>query len=272
MTRTGHHPGHGRLHESRSRPRANPSTNAPTSGHLGACCLNASPATSAFQGETISETVAAILKGEPDWARLPAGTPAIIRSLLRRCLQKDKNKRQHDIADVRIEIDEAVSSLGLKELSIAARPKFSKWLLPLIGISLAAGAILGSLAISKLKPAAAAQRSHSVPFARCRPISNYRFRTLPPWPSLRTGPNSFMRLIKGFINDLFRAWKHPHPGDRRFRSSCASTRSFLPTASGLASRADSKILRVPVTGGNPLQSMRLHVFSRTCRFGDRTVF
>lgn len=60
----------------------------------------------AFEGETISDTIAAILKGEPDWEALPEGTPWSIRALLRRCLQKDPRRRLHDIADARIDIEE----------------------------------------------------------------------------------------------------------------------------------------------------------------------
>ncbi|MEO7145578.1 MAG: protein kinase [Bryobacteraceae bacterium] len=61
----------------------------------------------AFAGETISDTLAAVLKTDPDWSALPAGTPPPIRRLLRRCLEKDRKKRLHDIADARLEIDEA---------------------------------------------------------------------------------------------------------------------------------------------------------------------
>jgi serine/threonine protein kinase len=60
----------------------------------------------AFDGETISEIFAGILKGEPDWNRLPLGTPPAIRQLLRRCLQKNRTRRLHDMADARIEIEE----------------------------------------------------------------------------------------------------------------------------------------------------------------------
>ena len=60
----------------------------------------------AFTGETISDTMAAILEREPAWGSLPAQTPAGIRRLLRRCLHKDPNRRLHDIADARIEIDD----------------------------------------------------------------------------------------------------------------------------------------------------------------------
>ena len=54
---------------------------------------------SAFQGETMTETVASILKSEPDWTLLPAETPAMVRSLLQRCLQKDPGLRLRDIGD-----------------------------------------------------------------------------------------------------------------------------------------------------------------------------
>ncbi len=63
----------------------------------------------AFEGETASETIASILKGEPEWNELPAATHMDIRALIRRCLQKDRNRRQHDIADARIEIEETLA-------------------------------------------------------------------------------------------------------------------------------------------------------------------
>ncbi len=62
----------------------------------------------AFGGETVSDIVAAILGRDPDWQVLPEGTPSTIRVLLRRCLQKDPRLRLHDIADARIEIEEAL--------------------------------------------------------------------------------------------------------------------------------------------------------------------
>jgi len=57
-------------------------------------------------GETVSDAIAAVLSREPDWSELPAGVPPRIRTVLRRCLQKDQNKRLRDIGDVRLEIDE----------------------------------------------------------------------------------------------------------------------------------------------------------------------
>jgi Tol biopolymer transport system component len=63
----------------------------------------------AFPGETVSDTLAAILEREPDWSLLPADTPGPIRRLLRRCLEKDRKRRLQSAGDARIEIDEAQS-------------------------------------------------------------------------------------------------------------------------------------------------------------------
>jgi len=46
----------------------------------------------AFQGDDITDILAAVVRAEPDWQALPAATPAKIRDLLRRCLQKDKTQ------------------------------------------------------------------------------------------------------------------------------------------------------------------------------------
>jgi serine/threonine-protein kinase len=61
----------------------------------------------AFQGEDISLTLAEVMKSEPDWTLLPADVSVGIRAVLKRCLQKDPRQRLHDIADVRLLMDEA---------------------------------------------------------------------------------------------------------------------------------------------------------------------
>ncbi len=62
----------------------------------------------AFPGQTVSDHIAAILEHEPDWNALPATMPPVIQRLLQRCLEKDPKRRLHDIADARIEIDDAL--------------------------------------------------------------------------------------------------------------------------------------------------------------------
>jgi serine/threonine-protein kinase len=75
----------------------------------------------AFEGDDVSDTLAAVLRGEPDWDALPADTPTPIRKLLRRCLEKDRKRRLADIADARFEIDEALTAPSAAEVA-AAQP------------------------------------------------------------------------------------------------------------------------------------------------------
>jgi len=85
----------------------------------------------AFPGETLSDTIAAVLAREPDWQALPAKTPAKVRELLRQCLQKDANRRLNNIADARRTIEQAqrgwnrwrlaaVAAAGLALLAVGA--------------------------------------------------------------------------------------------------------------------------------------------------------
>jgi serine/threonine-protein kinase len=100
----------------------------------------------AFRGETLSDSVAAILEREPDWQALPATTPAQIRNLLRRCLQKDKNLRLRDAGDARIEIQETLTVPAMETKATAVPQQFKRWrrvaVLGLAGMAfLAVGAI-----------------------------------------------------------------------------------------------------------------------------------
>jgi len=63
-----------------------------------------------FHGEDVTDILAAVVRAEPDWQALPEATPLQVRSLLRRCLQKDRSVRLRDAGDARIEILEAVSA------------------------------------------------------------------------------------------------------------------------------------------------------------------
>jgi Tol biopolymer transport system component len=91
----------------------------------------------AFSGETISDTIAAILDREPDWTALPPGLPPEVQRLVRRCLQKDPRRRIHDIADARVELDEALDAASAPAASPmhaiwANRPMFAIFVLTLL--------------------------------------------------------------------------------------------------------------------------------------------
>ena len=61
----------------------------------------------AFDGEDISDTLAAVLRADPEWNALPPETNAAIRNILRLCLTKDVKLRVRDIGDVRLAMEGA---------------------------------------------------------------------------------------------------------------------------------------------------------------------
>jgi serine/threonine protein kinase len=80
----------------------------------------------AFKRETVSDTIAAVLEHEPDWQVLPTGTPAAVRELLQRCLQKDVNRRLNSIREIRSIIEESQRRLNRRRfIAIARRPRFA---------------------------------------------------------------------------------------------------------------------------------------------------
>jgi len=74
-------------------------------------------------GETVSDAIAAILTKDPDWNALPPNTPPLIRALLRRCLQKDPQKRLPHIGVARLEIDDAIAGPVASEAHRATDPR-----------------------------------------------------------------------------------------------------------------------------------------------------
>ncbi len=59
-----------------------------------------------FAGEDVTETLAGIIKGDPDWELLPTGTPPGVLFLLKKCLVKHRPSRLHHIADARVDLEQ----------------------------------------------------------------------------------------------------------------------------------------------------------------------
>ncbi len=100
---------------------------------------------SLFDGDTVSDTLAAVLRAEIDLKALPAATPAAIRRLLRRCLERNPKNRLHDIADARIVLDEVLTgAVQDAEATPVARPKRSwlPWAIAAAGVATAVVALL----------------------------------------------------------------------------------------------------------------------------------
>ncbi len=110
----------------------------------------------AFEGDTSSDVLAAVLKTEPDLAHLPRGLNPRIVDLLGRCLEKNPKKRWHAVADVRVELDTILERRAFTDEARAGgrssvRHLILRHALPIAG-ALAAGVIVGALAMGILQP------------------------------------------------------------------------------------------------------------------------
>ncbi len=83
----------------------------------------------AFAGETVSDTIAAVIAQDADWSALPADVPANVRRMMQRCLQKDPHRRLHDIGDARLEIEDALGGAPAEVTTPAiARRRRPSWI------------------------------------------------------------------------------------------------------------------------------------------------
>ena len=117
----------------------------------------------AFAGESVADTLALIFEADPDWGPLPPKTPAGVRELLRRCIQKDPNRRLRDVGDARIELDDSLSGqtreLPETELRVTRLKRRRR-----IGLAAAAvilAAVAGWLILNARQPAAPAGKAPS---------------------------------------------------------------------------------------------------------------
>jgi serine/threonine-protein kinase len=119
----------------------------------------------AFPGESVTDTLATVIRAEPDWSLLSASTPMRVRVLLQRCLQKDPKQRLRDIGDARISLDEVLSGVPEAAPSLVAvesSPR-RRWLWMACGIAalLIVGAATG-FTVWNLKPSAGKPVSRTV--------------------------------------------------------------------------------------------------------------
>jgi Tol biopolymer transport system component len=112
-----------------------------------------------FKEKSISDTLASVLKVDPDWNVLPDDVPGTIHRLLRRCLAKSPRQRLHDIADARIEIEGTLADPQAETTSIASpgRARARAWPV-LAAVLLLAGAAIGFGIGRGLAPEATEQR------------------------------------------------------------------------------------------------------------------
>ena len=238
----------------------------------------------AFEGEDVSETLASVLAREPKFDALPAETPAPVRRLIERCLEKDPRKRLRDIGDAMRRLDEemaAPEAAGDRAATAAAAtppgigPGIRRWLAPALAfvVGLAGGAWL-------LRPSPASTDEPGVvrftyappedgpapfqmPGQRDLTISTDGQQVLFRWGSSATGMSFALRRMDETETVPVRGTED------------ATAAFFSPDGQSIALVLDGRaIARIPVTGGRPqvLTESESPVFGATWTEDGRIIF
>ncbi len=209
-----------------------------------------------FRDETVSDTLASIIRSEPDWSVLPAETPAKIRDLLRRCLQKDPRRRLHDIADARLEIEEALAAPPEQvPAAVPSAPAKSRrapaavW----IGLGILVGAAAG-IFLSRLRTPGP-PRDTPISIHSVIPLpAETRLRAALIRPSLAFSPDGrklVFRAVRGqanqlFVRDLGNPDASPIPGTEG-----GFNPFFSPDGEWLGFFVGNTLKKVALSGGAP---------------------
>jgi serine/threonine-protein kinase len=200
----------------------------------------------AFAGPSVSDILAAVLTREPDWSAMPEASRARLEPLLRRCLNRDRSRRLHHAADVRLEMEEA----GQAPAASTKGPAGRRGLALIASLVLAAAAALGAW---HLKPAAPAKL---IPMARLAlslgssaPLAGLDF------PALALSPAgshlAYVASVDGRERLVLRALGEPLgmpiPGTEGARSPF-----FSPDGQWVGFFAGGKLKKVAVRGGEPV--------------------
>ncbi len=106
-----------------------------------------------FESPTVSDTLAAVLRADVEWSRLPATTPPHIVRLLRRCLERDPRRRLQAIGEARLALDELPAEPPPPQVA-PAPSRMNRWLAALAGVALLAAAGLGIVLATRRPPEA----------------------------------------------------------------------------------------------------------------------
>jgi Tol biopolymer transport system component len=196
-----------------------------------------------FAGETISDTLAAVLKTDPDWLSLPTETPQAIRRLLRRCLERDRNKRLHDIADARLEIDEALTAPA--EAPAAVNVPESRgihpWWLAVVAVLALAGVAVGVM--------------HFREQAAVPPVMRFQVYVPPSISRLAVSPNGLnLAFVAGDAEGRPALWNRSLQSlETRMLTHADQLSCVFWSADSrwIAFVADGKLKKIEATGGPP---------------------
>ena len=199
-----------------------------------------------FDGETVSDSIGAILHRDPDLSLLPA-VPPQVHTLLRRCLARDKRKRLRDIGDARLELEDARTLRPDVEKGPGSWPRRAPWLAA--AVLAAAVVVLGWIALFHGPELAHHLATLGLPRDEAIDLGTHN-----AWPRLQYAPDGTQVVYLGgedfqlFRRDVDSFDSTPIPGTEQ-----TSLFTFSPDGLWVAFTAESKLWKVALSGGAPVE-------------------
>ncbi len=201
-----------------------------------------------FEGETTADSIGATLHRDPDWTQLPDNTPTTVRRVLRRCLEKDRANRLHDVADARIELTApAISQEANNEhpLPGSAWSRRSSLIAGTVGLIAGVGVML--IAWALLQPSLRFQsrpplRKFLIPVPALGGRSDYSLPQISPDGRRLV----YQHLNRLFLRDLQRLDSFEIPGSEN-----AASPFWSFDSRHVAFLKDKRLRRWPIAGGQP---------------------
>jgi len=205
----------------------------------------------AFQGETITETLAKILEGEPDWKAVPESVPSRIQELMEDCLEKAPDNRLRDIGNAGIQIKRALKDpVSPIEVASAVQPGQQRWTL---GVALVLGAVVAGLAVWLLIQPSSPEQALNRFVVRPSPpavLASSGSKEVAISPDGRQlvymgdsegGRQLYLRSLDDFVD-------RPIPGT----ANPVSTVFFSPDGKSIGFFAEGKLKKTSLAGGSPI--------------------
>ncbi|CEF49020.1 unnamed protein product [uncultured bacterium] len=202
-----------------------------------------------FDGEDVSDTLAAVLRGEPDWTPLPRHLPPAIRLLVQQCLAKDRRQRVGDIAVAQFALAHATGLTDrIAPTAVAPAVATSPWTSVVrVGAGVLVVATAVALTAWRLRPADVALPVVRFSFGPSGLLGGYARHLLAISPDgLQLAYVADNRL---FVRTLAEQEAHAIPGSEVRLAQTSPV--FSPDGRSLAFYSENAIRRIAVTGGAP---------------------
>jgi serine/threonine-protein kinase len=202
----------------------------------------------AFIGDDVSDTMAAVLRADPEWRALPEGTPRWLLRLLRRCLARDRTQRLQDIGDARLDIQEFLAIGEEPAVTTAVKPaSLVRRLVPLAVTAVVAGGAVGVVAwMTRPVPALQTQR-----FTIALPAGESYTNVGRHLVALSPAGTHIVYSSNGRLN--LRALNQLEPTPIRGTESGARGAFFSPDGAWIGFWQGQQLMKVAVSGGPPVK-------------------